>query len=119
MGRYGPDRQEEENTPYFYSYSVGERRLIELLTTLVLAQHKIVLSCQSLELKMEKIMTAVDDLNAAVDKVTAAVNVAVADIKTLSDELLNAQGDPAAVTAAVTRLNAISDQLSAATPSDG
>lgn len=119
MGRYGPDRLEEENLPYFYNYSVGERQLISLITSLVLYQQKIAAAIIVMERKVDNLMTAIDDLNTAVDKLTAAVGVAISDIQTISQELLNAQGDPAAVNAAVAKLNTLSDNLSAATPSPG
>lgn len=107
MGRYGPDRAEEELAREFHDLSVGERRLLELF--------------KSLDRKVDVIMSEVDDLNAAVEKMTAAVNVAVTDIKTISDELAAASssGDKAAIEAAAQKLSALADTLSTATPSEG
>lgn len=107
MGRFGPDRVEEELAREFHSLSVGEQRLLELF--------------KLLNFKVDIIMSEIDDLNASVQKMTDAVNVAITDIKTLSDELAAAvaSGDMSAVKAAADKLNALSDSLSAATPSEG
>lgn len=86
-------------------YSAGERRLMEILTSL---EHK-------LATKLEKIMSAEDDLNTAVSNIATAVSAAVTDIQSLTAEIAaaNTSNDPA-IEASVAKLNALAVTLNAA-----
>ena len=63
------------------------------------------------------IMTAIDDLNAAVANMQSAVTAAITDIQTLTQELAAAGNDDPAIESAVATLNGIATNLqSAVTP---